>query len=126
MKVAEAQYTGPMRTHHRKGPSGERYQFRNSMGGGSNSVEIMSVEDARKLDQQDVFDVEWTPQGKVARMVAGRVDDTSDVVKELTYRQKQKLVGALDLDIAGNAKEDEIEEALEPVVEEMQHHMEME
>ena len=38
---------------------------------------------------------------------------------DLSYRQKQKMVSALGLEVKGNAPKEELEEALEPVVAEM-------
>lgn len=119
MKIARARYTGTMRSHTRNCPSGESYKFRNPMGGEPRWEDIGSVADALDLEEQNVFDVEWTTQGEVARMVGSQVETAKDALEELSYRQKQKLTTALDLDVKGNSPEEELEEALEPAVQGM-------
>lgn len=119
MKYAQVTYHGPMRSHHRRGPSGETYHWTANSSDSSTVVDVESLADAQAFERQDVFDVRWTPQGEVARRVGPRAQDAHTVLTELSYTQKQKLVSALDLDVAGNSKEEELEEALEPVVEEM-------
>lgn len=124
MKIAEVKYVGPMRSHTRRGPSGEEYHFRNPMGGEPHPTDVNSVQDARALEEQDVFDVEWTAQGEVARRVGRQASSAKDALSALSYRQKQRLTSALNLDVKGNSPEDELEEALEPAVEEMLHNIE--
>lgn len=119
MKVADVRYTGPMRSSSHKGPSGKRYLFKNPMGGDPRPTPIHSLEDALKFAQQDVFEVDWSVQGEVARRVGPQATNAQDALRELSYRQKQRLTSALDLDVKGNSKEDELERALEPAVEEM-------
>lgn len=120
MKFAQVQYTGPMRTHNRKGESGEMYHFNSPTGGGvSNEVPVSVLEDAYEFAEQDVYDVEWTAQGEVARRVGRQASSARDALTELSYRQKQRLTSALGLDVQGNSKEDELDEALEPAVEKM-------
>jgi hypothetical protein len=109
-----------MRTHNRKGPSGERYHFTNPVDGEPTEVPVYSFEDARHFERQDdTFDTSWTAQGRVARMVGDSVSDAASVLKELSYRQKQRLTSSLNLEVKGNAPEDELDEALQPAVEEM-------
>lgn len=119
MKYAEIRYTGPMRSVHRKGESGKEYRFSNPMGGSPRPVPVHNLQDALALDKQDVFDADWTVQGEVARRVGPSATDAHEALTGLSYRQKQKLTTALNLDVKGNAKEDELEEALEPAVDEM-------
>lgn len=125
MKYADVTYTGPMRSAHRKGESGTEYKFRNPMGGNPSPVAVHSLKDATVLDRQDVFEVDWTVQGEVARRVGPSATDAHEALSGLSYRQKQRLTSALNLDVKGNAKEDELEEALEPAVDEMLKNVEM-
>ena len=119
MKVAIVKYNGRMRSENRTGPSGESYHWRQSDDGSSNSVGVSSLKDAKRFESLGIFEVEWTPQGKVARMAGDSVSGANSVLKELTYRQKQRLTSALDLEVKGNAPEEELDEALGPAVEEM-------
>jgi hypothetical protein len=116
MKVATARYTGSMRTHHRETPSGESYNFLRTEVG-CEPVVITDVEDARYLADQPPIEVDWTPIGRLK--AAG--DSMVDAVSDLGYSAKQRLVGeaGFDLDVAGNAPEDELEEALKQHVEEL-------
>lgn len=125
MKVATVTYQGRMRTHNRKGPSGETYHFTNPSSGAPTEQVVQSLEDARHFEQQDdTFDVDWTAQGRVARMVGDSVADAGSVLKNLSYRQKQRLTSSLNLDVKGNAPEEELNEALEPAVQEMTEQIE--
>lgn len=119
MKFAEVKYTGSMRSAHRKGADGARYRFRNPMGGNPAPVSVRNLEDALSFAEQDVFEVDWTVQGEVARRVGKHASDAQEALGGLTYRQKQRLTTALGLDVQGNSKEEELEEALEPAVDEM-------
>lgn len=124
MKVAEVCYVGPMRSHIRHGPSGERYHFKNPMGGDARPLAVSSVRDAKALAENDVFEVEWMPAGELASTVGGAAKSAGKALKDMTYRQKQKLVSSLDADVKGNAPESELEAALEPMVEELLVEME--
>lgn len=117
MKVAEARYTGSMRTHHRKGPSGSDYNFHSYEEDELEWVVIESPEDARWLDRQPGIEVEWTPMGRLK----AASDDVYSAIESLGYQAKQRLVGeeGFDLDVAGNAKESEMEEELKKHVEEL-------
>lgn len=119
MKVATVTYTGRMSSHNRTGPSGTRYHWNQTTSDDQEPVEVKSLEDAEQFENQSVFDVTWTPQGKVARMAGDKVSGASSVLKELSYRQKQRLTSALDLDVKGNAPEESLDEALAPAVDEM-------
>lgn len=119
MKVAIAKYTGRGRTHNRSGPSGAEYRWAKRDDGESTAVAISAVEDAQRFETLGIFDVEWTPQGKVARMVGDSVQEAGSVLKDLSYREKQRLTSALNLEVKGNAPEEELTEALAPAVEEM-------
>lgn len=120
MKFAQVRYTGPMRTHNRKGTYGEMYHFNSPSGeGSSNEVSVSVLEDAYEFVEQDVYDVEWTAQGEVVRRVGRQASSARDALTDLSYRQKQRLTSALGLEVPGNSKEDELEEALEPAVEKM-------
>lgn len=119
MKYAEISYVGPMRSVFRKGESGTEYRFRSPMGGNPRPVAVHNLQDALSLAEQDVFEVDWTVQGEVAKRVGPSASNAKDALADLSYRQKQRLTSTLNLDVKGNAKEDELEEALEPAVEEM-------
>lgn len=126
MKLATVTYNGEMRSHYRKGPSGERYHFDNPPGSDPIPVAVGSVEDARSLADQDVFEVEWTAVGHFARTVGESAKDAGLTLKDMSYRQKQKLVSTLDLDVAGNAPEDKLDQAIKPAVDELRKEMELE
>lgn len=125
MKVATVTYQGRMRSHNRKGPSGQTYHFTNPVSGEPTERPVHSLEDARHFAEEDsTFDVSWTAQGRVARMVGDSVSDAGSVLKNLSYRQKQRLTSALNLEVKGNAPEEELDEALAPAVEEMTERIE--
>jgi len=119
MKVATAQYTGRSRSHNRTGPSGNEYRFTRTVDGEPRAVAISTVEDAERFETLGVFDVEWTAQGKLARMAGDSVQEAGSLLKDLSYREKQRLTSALNLEVKGNAPEEELTEALAPAVEEM-------
>lgn len=85
----------------------------------SDWVPVSVLEDAYDFAEQDVYDVDWTAQGEVARRVGRQASSARDALTDLSYRQKQRLTSALGLDVQGNSKEDELDEALEPAVEKM-------
>lgn len=125
MKVATVTYQGRMRSHNRKGPSGQMYHFSNPVSDDPTTLPVRSLEDARHFEQKsDTFELEYTAQGKVANMVGDSVSNASSVLKELSYRQKQRLTSSLNLEVKGNAPEEELDEALEPAVEEMTQRIE--
>ena len=119
MKFAEVSYHGPMRSANRHGEEGAYYKFRNPMGGEPQPEPVYNLNDALSFAKQDVFEVDWTVQGEVARRVGRQVQNAQDSMRELSYRQKQKLTTALGLDVQGNSPEEELDEALEPAVEKM-------
>lgn len=125
MKVAKVTYRGRMRSHNRKGVDGTTYHFNKPVSGEATTLPVYSLEDARRFEKQDdTFEVEYTAQGQVARMVGDSISNASSVLKELSYRQKQRLTSGLNLDVKGNAPEEELDEALEPAVEEMTEQIE--
>lgn len=89
------------------------------MGGEPRSTPVENIHDALEMEKQDVFDVDWTVQGEVLKRVGGQISNTKEALSSLSYRQKQKLISVLGLNVRGNSPEEELEEALEPVVEEM-------
>lgn len=126
MKIAEVRYTGTMRSNMRKGRDGTLYKFRNPMGGEPIPEPVNSLQDALDFEQVDELEVDWTVQGEVARRVGNHASNAKDALAAMSYRQKQKLVKALGPEgVKGNAPEDELEEALQPVVEEMMTQMEI-
>jgi len=108
-----------MRSDNRRCPSGETYHFPTYTGeGGDPWVSIEDAEDARFLESKEVFEVDWSPIGKLK----AKYGDAKEAIEEhLDYSEKQQLVGgdSLDLDVQGNAAEEELEEALERHVEEL-------
>lgn len=113
MNVAEAKYTGRGRSTHRKAPSGRTFMLRRYPGNDDEElpwVGIEHAEDAEWLSEQPNIEVRWKPLGRLR----AASDDAVSALSELGYKAKQRLVGAdgFDLDVAGNASEDELEEAL--------------
>lgn len=126
MKLAEVRYVGPMRSHIRTAPSGQDYTFRKGQGDAPDVLAPVSVlEDASAFDRMEQFEVEWTTRGQLLRRVAGPVDDATEVIADLSYRQKQRLVQALGIDVSANSSEEELEAALQPVAEEMAQQAEL-
>lgn len=80
--------------------------------------EIDDAQDAEWFEEQDHFDVEWTAVGRLK----SAADSVTDAVSDLSYNAKQQLVGEdeFDLDVAGNASDDELEQALREHVEELE------
>jgi hypothetical protein len=121
MKVAKARYVGNRAPQTYKGPSNSTYTF-NSYGPGVPEehaiVEIDDIDDARHFADHPAVEVEWTPWGTIKREAEGPVES----VKDLGYTLKQKLVGddGFDLEVAGNAAEEEMNEALEEHIKELQ------
>lgn len=126
MKLAEVRYTGTMRSNMRKGTNGNVYKFRNPMGGEPIPEPVYVLRDALDFEQVDELEVDWTVQGELAKRVGVKASNAADALKEMSYRQKQKLVSALEPEgVKGNAPEEELEEALQPVVEQLTTQMEM-
>ena len=123
MKVAKARYTGPMRSQKRRGPSGTQYHFSNPPGSDGIWVPVASVEDAEKFDSLPVFDVTWTLRGRASRSFGDRLTHTKDAVADFASRRKEWLVSALNLDVSKTREKSQLEQELEPAVEEMAQHM---
>jgi hypothetical protein len=111
MKVAKARYTGPMRSSHRRVPSGESYTFHRYESQPEREWEIIEdIDDARHLADTPTIEVEWTPLGRLK----AASETPLEAISEMGYQAKQKLVGdeGFDLDVAGNSSEEDLEEAL--------------
>lgn len=127
MIVAEVKYTGSGRSHHRKAPSGREYMFRRYPGNPDrDELEWEPVEhreDAEWLAEFDVFEVRWKPLGRIK----AASEDALEAVSDLGYNAKQRLVGedGFDLEVAGNADEETLEEALADHVKELQEEGEL-
>lgn len=116
MKIADVTYTGNMRTMRTTGASGEVYRFKNPLGGDPRPINLESIEEAKYFERKgDVYEVEWTVLGLLAKSAKPPVDALTD----LGYRQKQKI--AKRFDVKANQKEDELEEELKPYVEELEN-----
>lgn len=123
MKVAEVRYTGRSRRHHRRGPSDEEYRWLRRTSGVADTVEeVQNLEDALYFAEKEVFDVEWTALGRLAKETEGPVTEAEAALQQIGYRQKQKVAKALGLNAGGS--EDELEDRLEPEIERLQEHME--
>lgn len=86
------------------------------MGGEPVPVSLDSVVDALHFDDQgSPFVVEWTAVGLLVRSAKPPVD----ALKELGYRQKQKV--AKQFDIRANQSEEDLEEELQPYVEQLEN-----
>lgn len=115
MRVAEARYVGPMRSHTRRTPSGTVFEFDRYPDSPEHEwVPITDVADAEYLSEQSAIELRWKPLGRVK--AAG--EDAVSAVGNLSYNVKQRLVGedGFDLDVAGNAAEDDLDEALQQYV----------
>lgn len=122
MNVAEARFTGHGRSHYRKCPSGRSYQLRRYPGNPDRDdlewTGISHADDAEWLAEQPNIEVRWKPLGRLR----AASEDALAALSDLGYNAKQRLVGpdGFDLDVAGNAPEDEMEAALREHVEELQ------
>lgn len=117
MKIAEVHYNGRTRNKETTTPHGERYSF----AGGSAVVE--SIADARWFEDEFAYDVEWTGRGRIVEEFADDAADAREAVENIGYQTKRKLVNQFDLETESQ-EEDVLEEALEPVAEEVQEIME--
>lgn len=121
MKIARARYVGNRAPQTYKGPSAETYTFK-SYGSEVDEehalVALDDLDDARYFEDHPAVAVEWTAWGTIKREAEGPVNS----VKDLGYAMKQKLVGedGFNLEVAGNAAEDEMNEALEEHIKELQ------
>lgn len=123
MLVAEVRYVGRQRRHSRRGPSDERYSWqRRTSGVPDKTVEVENVEDALYFDESDVFEVEWSPLGRIAKATESPVTDAQAALNQIGYREKQRIAKALGLNAGGT--EDELEERIEPEIETLQEQME--
>lgn len=122
MKVATVKYTGPMQSKTTRGPSGEEYSFSNPMGGSPIPKDVTSLEDARKFEQSDSYDVEWTSQGELTKRTAGPVTDAKDILEDMAYQQKRSLVSKFDLDPESRKSED-IDAALKEEIDHLEKQM---
>ncbi len=114
MKIATVKYEGPMTSKRFRGPSGEVYNLNNPRGGDASPVELDNVRDAEKFEKiGGPYTVEWTSVGKVVRTTEGPLES----LKEIGYRQKQKL--AKEFGVKANQSESDLEEELQPVVEQI-------
>lgn len=97
------------------GATGEVYRFKNPLGGDPRPIAVDNIEDAKFFDSKsETIRVEWTAIGVVARSTKPPLD----ALKDLGYRQKQRL--AKKFDIRANQKEATLEEELEPYVKELE------
>lgn len=127
MKIAEVRYTGRGRRHSRRGPSGTRYSFLKTTSGNEDVTDsVDSVKDAVYFAKNDVFEVEWTATGHLARLsqnLEGAADGIEALFEDhLEYRDKQELAKKLGLNAGG--KEEELEDRLRPEIERLQEQME--
>lgn len=117
MNVAEARYVGSKRHQHLRSPHGTDYLLgRHASDPEASWVAVEAVEDARWLADQPAIEVRWKPLGRLKAATG----DAADALTDWSYRQKQKLVAELDLDIAGNAPEEEMDEALQAVLDDIE------
>lgn len=127
MKVAEARFHGNGRSHHRRCPSGNEYRLRRYPGNADAEdrewTAVESVEDAEYLSEQPNIEVRWKPLGRLK----AASDDALEAVSDLGYSVKQRLVGSdgFNLDVAGNASEEDLDEALRAHVRELQEEGEL-
>lgn len=124
MNVADVRYTGPMRTHYHQGPSGTRYRFVTTTEE-NRPTAVESVADAEHFAGNDVYDVDWTPQGRLLRVAHDPATDAAEVVSNWSWQLKQQIVSAVDeIDAVGNDDKSEVEEALEQHLQELNQHQE--
>lgn len=121
MKVAQARYNGTMVSRFFRGPSGEEYKFRSPEREGM-WLPIESIRDAEALEEQDVYEVDWTVTGEVLHSIEEPVSGVDAMLQEMGYRQLQKL--AQKLDVKATQTEEDLEQAIKPEVEQLAERME--
>lgn len=117
MRVADVEYDGPMRQNRQRTPNGNVYILDIQT-----TTEVNSVADAEWFERGNSVTVNWTPQGRIILKLRDEVDGTGELLESLAYRSKQKLASAFG--IKGNQSEDDLDEQLQPVVEDLQQEME--
>lgn len=123
MKVADVYYEGRSRRHSRRGPTDKRYSWLKTTSKVEDiPEEVEDVEDALHFEGVSVFRVEWTPLGRIAKEADGPVTETEAALQQVGYRTKQKLAKSLGLKADGS--EDELDERIEPHIQELQQQME--
>jgi hypothetical protein len=126
MKYAEVTYRGPMQSHNERAPSGETYRFLNPMGGEPRATAVESVKDAAFFEEKgEPFEVEWTPQGELVSKATGPVSDATEVLKDIGYHEKKRIAKAFGVKPeSSHPTQEELDEAMEPVVEDLKQQME--
>lgn len=125
MKYADIKYVGPMQSQITRRPSGEKYTLKNPMGGSPTPTPCSSLQDALSFDSNDAYEVEWTAKGEVAKKASGPISDVSEILSEFGYHQKKKLAKAFGVPTEdSHPTEDELDEELEPVVQDLKQQME--
>jgi hypothetical protein len=126
MKYAEVRYTGPMNSKNVRGPSGETYRLTNPMGGTPSPVGVSSMRDLAHFERNgSVYDVDWTPTGEIARRLKDPVKSAADVLTEVGYHEKKRIAKALGAETSSHPTQEELNEELEPVVQDLQRQMEI-
>lgn len=117
MHVAEARYTGQMRSATRRLPDGSRITLRRYTEPGDHEWRgLDSVEAAERLEDEDDIEVRWNTIGRLQALSG----DLAGALSDWSYRQKQKIVGEMDeADVPGNAPEEELEQAIRDHVEDL-------
>lgn len=108
MKVATVTYTGRKGDHTRKMPDGEKLRFR-ARHKDDPGVDLESVDYAEQLETKPNYEVDWTARGRI--YVSG------SSILELGYQKKRSLASDLDLSFDGQPDEDELDDAIEDMVE---------
>lgn len=121
MKIARARYTGTMVSKFYRGPSGEQYKFKNPENN-PRWVDIESIRDAENLASNDVYEVDFTPLGTTLVSFEGPMNNIDAMMEEMGYHAKQKI--AKRFGIKANQKEEDLEEAIRPEVEQLAEQME--
>lgn len=126
MKVAEVRYRGRMQTNRVRGPSKKEYRFTNPMGGSPRPTAVDSVEDAQYFEEQgSPFEVEWTTKGELLKRVSGPAVNAAEAVEEFGYQKKKQLASALGVEPeSSHPTSEELNEELEPAVEDLKRQME--
>lgn len=125
MKVADVYWRGRGNRHSRRGPSDKRYSWVSTTSDVDDiPAEVDEVQDAIYFADSDVFEVEWTPLGQLAKATEGAASSSAAALGQMGYRQKQKV--AQSLGIRADGSEEELEERITPEVEELRKQMEAE
>lgn len=125
MKVADVYWRGRGNRHSRRGPSDKRYTWQKTTSDVDDiPEEVHEVEDAQYFAEKGVFEVDWTPLGRLAKATEGHASKAESALSQIGYREKQRIAKAVG--VRADGTESELEERLAPEIDNLREQMEAE